>query len=338
MAIRKLDRGHKESDDQLKALEKKLSKEYKNAYEEMRSKTNAYLRKFHEQDSAKLKLVKAGELSQADYIEWRNRQMLLGHQFDELIKDLSYDMTHTNQIAAGMINGNMYQAFADNHNYGAYEVCKGTGEALRFDIYDAKTVERLVKDNPKLLPNKSKVNVPKDLRWNENHIRSALTQGILQGDSIDHIAGRLKQVTTMSDAAAVRNARTMTTSAESAGRMEAYHEAEEMGIEMEKVWLATLDDRTRDAHVELDGVAVPIDEPFENSIGKIMYPADPDADDENVYNCRCTMITQVKNRPKDLSKRVMADSLGNWSYDTWKKNAQEQIEERKKRKNIDDDE
>lgn len=333
----KLDRGHQDSDDQLKALEKKLGKEYKQAYTEMKGKADSYMRKFETEDAAKKKLVKAGELSQSEYMEWRNRQMLLSHQFDALVDDLAHDLTNTNQIAAAMINGNSYQAFADNHNYGAFEVCKGTGEALRFDIYDVKTVERLVKDNPKLLP-QSKVNIPKDLRWNENHIRSALTQGILQGDSIDHIAGRLKQVTTMSDAAAVRNARTMTTSAESAGRMEAYHEAEEMGIEMEKVWLATLDDRTRDAHVELDGVAVPIDEPFENSIGKIMYPADPDADDENVYNCRCTMITQVKNRPKDLSKRVMADSLGNWSYDTWKKNAEEQIEERKKRKNIDDDE
>ena len=290
----KLDRGHKDSDDQLKALEKKLGKEYRNAYNEMRSKTNAYLRKFHDQDVEKLKLVKAGEMTQQEYIQWRNRQMLLGHQSDELIKDLAHDMTHTNEIAAAMINGNSYQAFADNHNYGAFEVCEGTGEALRFDIYDTKTVERLVKDNPKLLPHVD-IDEKKDIRWNEQHIRSALTQGILQGDSIDNIANRLKQVTNMSDSAAVRNARTMTTAAESAGRMEAYHEAEEMGIELEKVWMATLDDRTRDAHIELDGVAVPIDEPFENSIGKIMFPADPDCDDpENVYNCRCTMITQVK--------------------------------------------
>lgn len=337
MPIKKLDRGHQDSDDQLKALEKKLEKEYKNAYNEMRSKTNAYLRQFKEQEAAKLKLVKSGELSEKDYLEWRNRQMLLGHKSDELIKDLAHDMTHTNEIASAMINSNSYQAFADNHNYGAYEVCQGTGESLRFDIYDTKTVEKLTKENPKLLP-KSKVDIPKDMRWNEQHIRSALTQGILQGDSIDKISRRLETVAGMSSSAAVRNARTMTTAAESAGRMAAYEEAEEMGIEMEKVWIATLDDRTRDAHIELDGVAVPIDQPFENSIGKIMFPADPDADPENVYNCRCTMITQVKNRPKDLSKRVMADSLGNWSYDTWKKNAEEQIEERKKRKNIDDDE
>lgn len=322
MPIKKLDRGHQESDDQLKELEKQLEKEYKNAYNEMRAKTNGYLRQFKEQEAAKLKLVKAGELSESEYLDWRRRQMLLGHQFDELVKDLSYDMTHTNEIASAMINGNAYQAFADNHNYGAYEVCKGTGEALRFDIYNKEAVERLVKDNPKLLP-KSRVDIPKDMRWNERHIRSALTQGILQGDSIPNIAQRLKQVTTMSDSAAVRNARTMTTAAESAGRMEAYKEAEEMGIEMEKVWIATLDDRTRDAHIELDGVAVPLDSYFENSIGKIFEPADPNADPENVYNCRCTMISQVKGRPKDLSGRAMSDSLGDMTYDEWKAAAAE---------------
>lgn len=319
---KKLDKGHQIADDQLKELEKRLKAEYKTAYKEMSAKANAYLEKFHAQDAEKAKLVQAGKLSQKEYLDWRNRQILLSHQSDELVRNLAYDMTHTNEIAAAMINGNSYRAFAENHNFGAYEVCKGTGEALRFDIYDEHTVERLVKDNPKLLPHVD-IDETKDVRWNEQHIRSALTQGVLQGDSIDKIASRLQQVTNMNDAASVRNARTMTTAAESAGRMEAYHEAEEMGIEMEKVWIATLDDRTRDAHIELDGVAVPIDAYWENSIGKIFEPADPDADPENVYNCRCRMISQVKGRPKDLSNRVMDESLGNMTYDEWKAAAAE---------------
>lgn len=327
---KKLDKGHQIADDQLKELEKRLKAEYKTAYKEMSAKANAYLEKFHAQDAEKAKLVQAGKLSQKEYLDWRNRQILLSHQSDELVRNLAHDMTHTNEIAAAMINGNSYRAFAENHNFGAYEVCKGTGESLRFDIYDEHTVERLVKDNPKLLPHVD-IDETKDVRWNEQHIRSALTQGVLQGDSIDKIASRLQQVTNMNDAASVRNARTMTTAAESAGRMDAYHEAEEMGIELEKVWIATLDNRTRDAHAELDGEAVPLDEPFVNSIGEIMYPACPDCDDpENVYNCRCTMITQVKGRPKDLSNRVMDKSLGDMSYEQWKAEAAERMAEKNK--------
>ena len=68
------------------------------------------------------------------------------------------------------------------------------------------------------------------------------------------------------------------------------HDAEELGIEVKKVWMAILDNRTRDAHAELNGVAVDVDEPFENELGEIMFPGDSDAEDPaNVYNCRCTL-------------------------------------------------
>ena len=75
--------------------------------------------------------------------------------------------------------------------------------------------------------------------------------------------------------------------------MDSFHAAQEKGVKLVKVWMATEDQRTREAHEELDGQEREIDEPFENSIGKIMYPGDPDADPANVYNCRCTMITRV---------------------------------------------
>ena len=45
-------------------------------------------------------------------------------------------------------------------------------------------------------------------------------------------------------------------------------------------------------------MTVPIDKPFENSIGKIMFPGDPSADGANVYNCRCTLVSKVKGFKK----------------------------------------
>ena len=74
--------------------------------------------------------------------------------------------------------------------------------------------------------------------------------------------------------------------------------AEADGIVLEKEWIATSDSRTRDWHEELDGVTIPIDEPFENAIGKIMFPGDPSADGANVYNCRCTLVSKVKGFKK----------------------------------------
>lgn len=83
--------------------------------------------------------------------------------------------------------------------------------------------------------------------------------------------------------------RTALTGAQNAGRIEAMHEQQEMGIEVKKKWIATLDDRTRDAHAQLDGQVVDVDEPFRVDGMEIMEPGDPSAPPELVYNCRCTL-------------------------------------------------
>ena len=132
----------------------------------------------------------------------------------------------------------------------------------------------------------------------------------------------------MSASASIRNARTMTTAAENAGRMDRFEEAKEMGIKMKKTWVATLDDRTRDAHALLDGQTVDVDEPFDSILGPIMYPGDPDADPENVYNCRCTMITQIAGYERDISDRVMGESLGGMTDEEWKEQAEERTREK----------
>jgi SPP1 gp7 family putative phage head morphogenesis protein len=62
-----------------------------------------------------------------------------------------------------------------------------------------------------------------------------------------------------------------------------------------KEWISVKDDRTRDAHLIMDGVVVPIDEKFEvpetsQSEGAFMdYAGDPTAPVGQVANCRCTV-------------------------------------------------
>ena len=71
------------------------------------------------------------------------------------------------------------------------------------------------------------------------------------------------------------------------------------GVIVQKEWLATAgDSRTRDAHLELHHVIVDEDQPFENSIGRIMFPGDPNAHPANVYNCRCSIATVIKGFKK----------------------------------------
>ena len=54
-----------------------------------------------------------------------------------------------------------------------------------------------------------------------------------------------------------------------------------------KVWYAELDNRTRDAHAEIDGITIPIDELFHVGNDDMRYPHDYNASPQNIINCRC---------------------------------------------------
>ena len=100
-----------------------------------------------------------------------------------------------------------------------------------------------------------------------------------------------------------------------------------MGIEVKKKWLATLDNRTRDAHAYLDGEEAEVDEPFHSILGNIMYPGDPNADPANVYNCRCTLIyvypkyqhLQQNHQRYDQENKKLIQYMTYEQWEKWKK-------------------
>ena len=133
-----------------------------------------------------------------------------------------------------------------------------------------------------------------DKRWNAKKINAEMLQAIENGESIKEMSERLQRVTDMNKVSAVRNARTMTTAFENQGRLDGMRALQKEGGIIKKRWLATHDNKTRDAHAQLDGIEIDIDEPFINyPNGKdkeeIMYPSDPAASPANVYNCRCAL-------------------------------------------------
>lgn len=56
---------------------------------------------------------------------------------------------------------------------------------------------------------------------------------------------------------------------------------------MEKVWIATNDDRTRPTHTEAHGQRTSLDGTFAVGDDELEYPCDPDGSPEEVANCRC---------------------------------------------------
>lgn len=311
------DLGHKETDEALGKLERRIKKVYVQAYEETEAKLQDYLSRFATKDKIKQEQLRAGKITQDEYNYWRKGQVMIGKRWQEMVNSLAADYTNANRLAMSMVGDSLPGVYALNHDYGTFQVEKGSMVDTSYTLYDRSTVEGLIRDNPNLLP-KAKVNIPKDLRWNKQHVNNAVLQGILQGESNDKIASRLQTVTSMNHTAAIRNARTMTTGAENAGRTDSYKRAAEMGIELEQEWLATLDGRTRDSHRALDGERIPLAKdkwhPAKFSNG-CRYPGDPEGPAWEVYNCRCTLVVAIKGI--DQSDAPRNSKLGGMSYEEW---------------------
>ena len=309
------DYGHRESDRRLAELERRIEKEYRQAYTEIKAKADEFFEKFRDKDKELSQKMKQGEINKSDYIEWRKKAMIKGNALKDLEKTLAQDLVNADRIAGKMISGHKVDVYALNRNYGEYEVENSLNIDLGFSIYDHKSVEKLIKNQPALLP--TQLDKDRDLKWNRQKVSSAITQGILQGESIPNIGKRLQKVVGMDKTASIRNARTATTGAENAGRIDSYEEAESKGVELEKKWVATLDQRTRSEHRQLDGQVCPIHDKFKVDGEEIEYPGDPTAAGYLVYNCRCTLVAEVKGiEYKDVRRNKLPEGM---TYETWQK-------------------
>lgn len=286
MPKRKKDWAEKQTDKRIEELEEEIYKEYKEAYENVKKKYDEYSKKFLEDDAKKKKQLADGEITEDDYKKWKTQKLLVGSRWKALETNLAQDLTMVDKKVMSIVNGYLPEAYALNFNYSTYELEEGINIDTSFTLYSRETVERLFREGEIELP-KGKVDIPEDMKWNKKHITSAIMQGILSGDDIPTIGERLRQVTDMDRRGAIRNARTLMTGAQNSGRIDAYGRIADMGVEVKKQWLATLDRRTRDSHQELDGQIVDLDKKFSNGL---LYPGDPNGAGEEVYNCRCTLI------------------------------------------------
>ena len=289
-----MDNAHKATDEMLEAMEREIATIYREAQKGISDKATAYFEQFQRLDEDKKALVADGKLSEDEYLKWRKNKILYSKRFVTLQGQITAELARVNETAAAYINDQLPDVYALNYNY----VGKGVQRAVKgysFTLIDANTVKRLTTKTDSLLP-KRKVDVPKDKLWNAKKMRAQVLQGILQGESMDKIADRMQTVTDMNGVSAIRNARTMVTGAENAGRIDMMHRAAADGVIMRKRWISSdQPGRTRDWHMPdaFDSLEVDIDEPFHNDFGDIMFPGDPTADGANVYNCRCTLGYRV---------------------------------------------
>lgn len=317
------DPAHEATDKIIKEIEKRLTKEYAVAIAEIEEKLADYMAAFQKKDETWRKWVKSGQKTQKEYQEWRVGQIAIGQRWEEMKQTLATDMAHVNEIARSTVNGYMPEVYAINHDYGTYEVETGALVDTSYTLYNRQAAEHILMGNQIYHAPGRKIAqqlaIMADIQWNKTQVQSVMLQALYQGDSIPDIATRLaKEVGEKNRGAAIRNARTMATGVQNAGREDSYRRAESMGIKMKQQWLATLDNRTRHSHRMLDGETVEVGGTFSNGC---RYPGDPNGAPSEIYNCRCTMIASIEGFERDVTDLSLRNTnhMEGMTYEEWRK-------------------
>ena len=297
-----MDKLREQTDRRLARIEREVQRTYKEATVEISESWSKFMKESErvvaEKHDALALALKSGnqeeiKAAQKAYKDACIKQTMGNRYYKDMVNVTADKLAHANAIALDYVNGQMPMIYQYNYNGTARLILNDCGEygikGISFDMVDEATVKKLMLENKSLLPVK-KMDIAKDMAWNRKAINSQVLQGIVQGESVDKIAARLQNVTDMNESAAIRNARTMTTNAENAGRVDSMREAEELGLEYEKQWMSTHDERTRESHAMIDGESVPLDEKFSNGLE---WAGDPSGDPSEVYNCRCSVVRKL---------------------------------------------
>ena len=122
-------------------------------------------------------------------------------------------------------------------------------------------------------------------------IAAQISRGISTGMSYQQVAQQLAGETNIGFNNAVRIARTEGHRIQCQAGMDACEKAKEKGADVVKQWDSTMDSRTRESHVAVDGEIRELDEKFSNGL---MFPGDPAGGAAEVINCRCALLQRAR--------------------------------------------
>ena len=279
------DKAHRLTDEKLEEMEKRLSAIYSRAEKTIQKKMADYAKTIDEKSAELLQAYKDAETedekrkAKKAYIRFY-RQVVKSREFVSLSATVADDLYKANVEASAYINSQTPSIYALNYNYINAEMAKDIDgftpqeitdtEAEKYSGYTQQTVDR-----------------KKDTAWNKDNLKKSVLAGSLL------LLGAYAIMTRSANSAVEKNRNSasmhsdgMGTDAENKARLDGMYRAEDMGNSIKKIWIATLDNRTRHSHAMLDGKDVALDELFDNGL---MRPRDPNGVPEEVCNCRCSL-------------------------------------------------
>lgn len=266
-----------------------ISKAYKNALSSVRLKILDYAEKYGMDGALTMETMQ--RMSEIDRKEVTRLQRL----FDAIDTDLNA----LNRGRPQELAGHLTSVFMENYSNGAKEIENLAGVA--FNVINRDAVYQSA------VSPLGKIALQSNADAIKTNIRRSITTSLVQGETIAKMTQRIKIDLETNANNATRIARTETNRVEAEARDKLFDDASSQGVNIQRVWLAANDSRTRDSHLSADGQKRNVDDPFLINGFKMKRPGDSSlgAPASEVINCRCSLIAYLPDYEdeKDIERQ-----------------------------------
>ena len=300
----KFKQGEKAAEKLTNQAEKELNKAYRESLKEIRAELALAYEKY----------AVAGALVMSEMMKY-GRLVKMDKAIADIIKSVTFSDVKITKMSIRDI-------FSESYYRSAWALETGAEVSLGFTLLKPEAVEAAIL-NPL-----DRITWPERVKDNarilNRQIREEITRGIILGYSYDKTARAVKERLDIGASKAIRIVQTETHRAQSQGTQAAFERAAAKGLVFKRVWVATLDGRTRDRHRTLDGQKVDVDQPFEYGGMTAMYPGGFGIASMDI-NCRCTVRAEIEGMEPKL-RRARDEKTGknvvisNTTYQEWYNN------------------
>ncbi|MDU7908486.1 MAG: phage minor head protein [Streptococcus lutetiensis] len=250
------------------------------------------------------------------YEQLSSTEQLKLSRMTNLLEQLDKSTKELKQGLKTEINGHLENTGKIAYNELFYEY-ESKNTAINFTILKSEELKTIIETPVANYKLSERLNDGVAERLKSN-IKSELTRVFLLGYSYKQTAARLAELGYSSYRRALNITRTEAGRVQAIARQKSQMEAMKLGVEFEKEWISTLDNRTRSDHAKLDGQRVKPDEDFEVSGLKAKQPHMFGVAAEDC-NCRCRTVSRLKNDKSALLRRDNeTGKVGRWkNYHDW---------------------
>lgn len=167
----------------------------------------------------------------------------------------------------------------------AWSIDQAAGVSLRWGTLSAEQVRAAVANDLRHLAQRGVA------RETLERVRRAISQGVIRGSTLRQMMMGVRGAMENTAGQAMRIVRTEAHRSRELGGLAARESAVSQGVQLSRIWDASLDTRTRNSHARLDGKPE-----SEWRLGGVKpeYPGDPRLAPEHSINCRCTATDVVE--------------------------------------------